>query len=129
MAVPIALSLHEAAKNEVTLAFGLSQKCLTWKKPERIIGDKAYDSDTLDSKLAADGIEMIAVHRKNRKKKRTQDGSKLRRQKLRWCGALLRLATQISAVACPLRTQIVTVQGVGNFQGSKHVLKSTWTIG
>ena len=46
--------------------------------------DKAYDSDTLDSELASVGIEMIAAHRKNRKKKRTQDGRKLRRQKRRW---------------------------------------------
>lgn len=83
--LPIALSLHEAAKHEVTLALALSQKCLTREKPRRIIGDKAYDSDTLDSELAAVGIEMIAAHRKNRKKKRTQDGRKLRRQKRRWC--------------------------------------------
>lgn len=83
--LPIALSLHEAAKHEVTLAFDLSQKVLTKNPPKRIIGDKAYDSDPLDAELAAVGIEMIASHRKNRKKKRTQDVRKLRRQKRRWC--------------------------------------------
>jgi len=32
--------------------------------PERLIGDKAYDSDPLDVKLAVDyGIELIAPHR------------------------------------------------------------------
>lgn len=51
--------------------------------PERLIGDKAYDSDKLDEKLAEDyGIEMIAPNRRNRGK--TQDGRKLRRYKRRW---------------------------------------------
>ena len=30
------------------------------------------------------GVEMIAPHRKNRKKAKTQDGRKLRRYKRRW---------------------------------------------
>ena len=51
--------------------------------PERLIGDKAYDSDALDKELKQQGIEMIAPHRKNRNKK-TQDGRKLRRYKRRW---------------------------------------------
>jgi hypothetical protein len=29
-------------------------------KPEKLIGDKAYDSDPLDEELAKEGIEMIA---------------------------------------------------------------------
>ncbi len=47
------------------------------------MGDKAYDSDPLDEALKEQGIEMIAPHRKNRKKKKTQDGRKLRRYKRR----------------------------------------------
>ena len=53
-------------------------------QPEKLIGDRAYDSDPLDEKLAAEGIEMIAPHRRNRKKRKTQDGRKLRRFKRRW---------------------------------------------
>jgi transposase len=53
-------------------------------KPERLIGDRAYDSDPLDEKLRAQGIEMIAPHRRNRVKPKTQDGRKLRRFKRRW---------------------------------------------
>lgn len=49
-----------------------------------MIGDKAYDSDPLDETLLGQGIEMIAPHRKNRKKRKTQDGRKLRRYKRRW---------------------------------------------
>ena len=29
-------------------------------RPERLVGDRAYDSDPLDQKLAQIGIEMIA---------------------------------------------------------------------
>lgn len=51
-------------------------------QPERLIGDKAYDSDALDEKLSERGIEMIAPNRSNRKK--SQDGRPLRRYKRRW---------------------------------------------
>jgi transposase len=51
--------------------------------PARLIGDKAYDSDELDEKLAeVYGIEMIAPNRRRRSK--TQDGRKLRRYCRRW---------------------------------------------
>ena len=52
--------------------------------PERLIGDRAYDSDPLDARLAERGVEMIAPHRKNRKRAKTQDGRVLRRYKRRW---------------------------------------------
>ena len=53
--------------------------------PDRMIGDKAYDSDELAEELAEDGIELIAPHRKNRKPENvTQDGRPLRRYKRRW---------------------------------------------
>ncbi len=52
--------------------------------PERLIGDRAYDSDPLDAELAAQGVELISPHRRNRKKPRTQDGRVLRRYKRRW---------------------------------------------
>jgi transposase len=53
--------------------------------PQHLIGDKAYDSDKLDEQLAAEGVEMIAPHRNNRKpENKTQDGRPLRRYKRRW---------------------------------------------
>jgi transposase len=52
--------------------------------PERLIGDRAYDADPLDEALAKLGVEMIAPHRRNRKRPKTQDGRKLRRYKRRW---------------------------------------------
>jgi IS4 transposase len=47
-------------------------------------GDPAFDSDPLDEQLRTQGIEMIAPHRSNRTKPKTQDGRKLRRYKRRW---------------------------------------------
>jgi transposase len=49
-----------------------------------MIGDKAYDSDPLDAELAKLDIELIAPHKANRKRQKTQDGRKLRRYKRRW---------------------------------------------
>jgi transposase len=53
--------------------------------PEKLIGDKAYDSDKLDAELLKKHrVEMTAPHRRNRTKPKTQDGRKLRRYKRRW---------------------------------------------
>ena len=54
------------------------------QKPERVIADKAYDSDPLRARLARRHIELIVPHRRNRKKPPTQDGRKLRRYRRRW---------------------------------------------
>jgi transposase len=54
--------------------------------PQRLIGDKAYDSDGLDRELLEQfGTEMIAPHRQGRRPERqTQDGRPLRRFQRRW---------------------------------------------
>jgi transposase len=58
--------------------------CFLDQVPERLIGDKAYDSATPDTQMAQEyGIEMIAPNRRNRKHK-TQDGRPLRRYRRRW---------------------------------------------
>jgi len=49
-----------------------------------VIADRGYDSDPLRKQLARRGIELIAPHRKNRRKPRTQDGRALRRYRRRW---------------------------------------------
>ena len=52
--------------------------------PERLIGDKAYDSDRLDQELMQNyGTEMIAPNKINRRIP-TQDGRPLRRYLRRW---------------------------------------------
>ena len=81
---PIAISVTSASPHEVTLVPETLDNRFISEQPEKLIGDRAYDSDPLDEKLAAEGIEMIAPHRRNRKKLKTQDGRKLRRYKRRW---------------------------------------------
>lgn len=83
--LPVAVTTGSASPHESTLVQGLFDFMLTEEWPERVIGDKAYDSDRLDDDLAAEGVEMIAPHRISRKKNnRTQDGRTLRKYKRRW---------------------------------------------
>jgi transposase len=73
-----------ASPHEVTLVEATLAASFLRERPERLIADRAYDSDPLDAELAEKGIELIAPHRRNRKKAKTQDGRKLRRYKRRW---------------------------------------------
>ena len=80
---PVAVYVTSAAPHEVTLVEPTLQSSFVPVPPERLIGDKAYDSDPLDTRLATQQIELIAPHRSNRKNV-TQDGRPLRRYKRRW---------------------------------------------
>ena len=81
---PVAISVGSASPHEVTLVEDTLEKRFTTEKPERLIGDRAYDSDPLDERLQEQGIQLIAPHKSNRKKPATQDGRPLRRYKRRW---------------------------------------------
>ena len=80
----LALHVTSASPHEVKLVHQTLASRHVKGQPNKLIGDKAYDSDPLDAELAEAGVEMIAPHRRNRKKPRTQDGRKLRRYKRRW---------------------------------------------
>jgi transposase len=82
--LPIAISVGSASPHEVKLVETTLQARFTSARPERLIGDRAYDSDPLDERLRQQGIQMIAPHKKNRKKAITQDGRPLRRYRKRW---------------------------------------------
>ena len=82
--LPLAVHVASASPAEVTLVEPTLASCFTAALPQRLIGDKAYDSDPLDQELAAWGIELIAPHRANRRKPKTQDGRPLRRYHRRW---------------------------------------------
>lgn len=82
--LPVAVWIASASPHEVTLVEATLDQCLLDEPPARLIGDKAYDSDGLDERLREErGIELIAPHRSNRKRK-TQDGRPLRRYRRRW---------------------------------------------
>src|SRR5687768_4926939 len=68
----VATHTDSATPHEVTLVEATLAHRLVRKTPERLIGDNAYESDQLDAELAQRGIELIAPHRRNRRR-RTQD--------------------------------------------------------
>ena len=82
--LPLAVSTHAANHHEVTLVQLSFDFYMIEAKPENLIGDRAYDSDKLDEELREEGIEMIAPHRRNRVKAKTQDGRRLRCYERRW---------------------------------------------
>src|SRR5262249_28730187 len=82
--LPLALATASASPHEVTLVTTtLTARCID-ALPQWLFGDRADDSDPLDATLAEWGILMIAPHRRNRKRPKTQDGRPLRRNRRRW---------------------------------------------
>lgn len=54
------------------------------RQPQRLILDKAYDSEKFRDRLAARGIEPIVPYRKRAVRKKYGDRRKLRRYRSRW---------------------------------------------
>ena len=82
--LPLAVSVESVSPAECRLVEAVLAACFIDELPERLIGDKAYDSDPLDQQLAAEyGIEMISPNRAKRKQM-TQDRRALRRYRRRW---------------------------------------------
>ena len=84
--LPLAVCTESASPAEVKLAARTLEERFVADVPQRLVGDKAYDSDALDQQLLSDfGAEMIAPHRLGRRsERRTQDGRPLRRFARRW---------------------------------------------
>jgi transposase len=82
--LPLAVCAASAAPHEVTLVAPTLDSRFVADSPQRLIGDRAYDADSLDVALAHLGIEMIAPHRRGRVRPKTQDGRPLRRYRRRW---------------------------------------------
>src|SRR5512147_1681703 len=62
--VPIAVHIESASPNEITHVEATLASRFILAKPQRLIGDGAYDSDPLDRHLRTRGIELIAPHRR-----------------------------------------------------------------
>jgi transposase len=82
--LPLALRTECASPAEVKLVPATLEARFVADVPERLIGDKAYDSDRLDEQLMQEfGTELIAPNKVNRRVP-TQDGRALRRYVRRW---------------------------------------------
>src|ERR1700747_1004672 len=81
---PLSVRTDAAHHHEVRLVQLCFDFYMIEAKPEKLIGDRAYDSDPLDEELRKEGIEMIAPHRSNRSKPPTQDRRRLSRYARRW---------------------------------------------
>ncbi len=82
--LPIAVRVTSASPHESKLVEDTLGQRHVSALPERMIGDRGYDSDPLDERLQRqNGVELIAPHRRN-KRRRTQDGRPLRRYLRRW---------------------------------------------
>lgn len=83
--LPMAIDVVPADVHESRCVQALFNFMLTGAAPERVIGDKAYDSDPLDQEMAARGVELIAPHRDSRRPENvTQDRRPLKRLSRRW---------------------------------------------
>ena len=84
--LPLAICAESASPAEVKLVAQTLEQRFVADVPEKLVGDKAYDSDRLDAEvLEGFGVEVIAPHRRGRRPdNKTQDGRPLRRFRRRW---------------------------------------------
>lgn len=88
--VPLGVQLASASPHEVTLIESSLEKVSVprrrgrpRKKPDRLIYDRAADCDALRARLKQRRIDLICPNPGNKRRK-TQDGRKLRRYQRRW---------------------------------------------
>lgn len=83
--LPIAVCLESASPHAVKPVEQTIDSTFLEHAPDRIIGDRAYDSDGLDETLLRErGRELVAPHRCNRTRAVTQGGRPSRRCRRRW---------------------------------------------
>ena len=70
--LPVAVHVESATPHEVKLVVPTLVEMVIPQGPQNLVGDKAYDSDKLDSELSRYGIQLISPRGSNRKN-RTQD--------------------------------------------------------
>lgn len=102
--LPLVLRAESASPAEVKLVEATLAQRSVAAVPERLIGDKAYDSERLDERLLEHyGTELIAPNKINRRVQ-TKDGRPLRRYRRRWkIERLFTLAVQLPPPSGALR--------------------------
>src|SRR6267378_3870820 len=82
---PLAVHVASASPHETKLVEPTLDQRFLAEAPERMIGDRAYDSDPLDQRIQERyGVQLIAPHKFVRVAAATQDGRVLRRYRRRW---------------------------------------------
>ena len=83
--LPLAVHVASASPYEPHLVPATLDARFLPELSARLIGDRGYDSDPLDELLRERyGVELIAAHKRNRRRPATQDGRPLRRRRRRW---------------------------------------------
>ena len=82
--LPLSIHTETASPAEVKLVEATLSHRFLEEKPQRLIADKAYDSDPLREALLEQDILLIAPHREGRIKPAFNDGRWLRRYRKRW---------------------------------------------
>jgi transposase len=83
--LPLAVHVASASPHETRLVESTIERRFLSQTPQRLIGDRAYDSDPLDAQIRERfGVQLIAPHHPARSRKATQDGRVLRRYRRRW---------------------------------------------
>jgi len=84
--LPVSITIGNGSCHDVVLTEETLDAAFVDELPEKLIGDKAWDSRKHQRRLAEErNIELIAPTRKGKRpSKRKQDGRALRRYKRRW---------------------------------------------
>ncbi len=90
--IPLGIHVTSASPSEVTLVDPTLKTIQVPRpgggrprqNPDRLIGDRGYDSDPMRERLARRGITVIVPYRANNKARRHEDGRLLRRYRHRW---------------------------------------------
>ena len=82
--LPLSIDVDSASPGEVTLIEPLLDSTVVPRIPNRLIYDRAADSDPLRERLSERNVELICPDRRGRVRSATQDGRPLRRYRKRW---------------------------------------------
>ena len=84
--LPLSVVIAEGSRHDVTVTERALDAAFVEELPPRLIGDKAWDSGSLQMALLEErGVELIAPKRGGmRPSRRKQDGRSLRRYRRRW---------------------------------------------
>jgi hypothetical protein len=123
--LPIACSVASTSRHETALVEATLEQRFTQVTPQRMIGDRAYDSDPLDQHLRQKHrIRLIAHHKSNRRRRNTQDGRELRRYCRRWkIERLFALVAQLPPTGQPLGISRSQFPRYGPTRLSRHPAK------